>query len=168
MSAAAARRPRHSDARNSSRSRAHRTAAAGQQVIQRRADGVDVGAHVERVAAKLFGRRVLRRALKPPPPSSPHVARSVEMDRPKSPTFTAPSASMKQFDGLMSRWRMPAAWAASRPPMTWSMAATASAEQRPWRDAILQRAARQQLHRDRGHATDFLAAEDVDRVRVTD
>jgi hypothetical protein len=47
-------------------------------------------------------------------------------DRPKSPTFTAPSASMKQFDGLMSRCSTPAACAASSPPMMSITAATAS------------------------------------------
>ena len=41
--------------------------------------------------------------------------------------------------------------------------------QRPLgRDAILQRAAGQQLHRDDRHAGDFLAAEDVDGVRMAD
>ena len=41
----------------------------------------------------------------------------VEMESPKSPIFTVPSASRKQFEGLMSRWRMPMRWAASRPAM---------------------------------------------------
>ena len=36
---------------------------SGQQVAQRRADGVDVGAYIERFPAQLFGRRKLRRAL---------------------------------------------------------------------------------------------------------
>ena len=34
---------------------------------------------------------------------------SVEIDSPKSPTFTAPWLSMKQFEGLMSRCKTPAA-----------------------------------------------------------
>ena len=51
-----------------------------------------------------------------------------------------------------------------------STAATASAEgQRAvFDDAVLQRAARQQLHRDDRHAGDLVAAEDVDRVWMTD
>ena len=35
-------------------------------------------------------------------------------------------------------------------------------------DAVLQCAARQQLHRDDGHAGDFVTAEDVDRMWMTD
>ena len=65
---------------------------------------------------------------KPPVASSWRTSRvSVEMERPKSPTLTAPSASTKQFDGLMSRWRIPAACAASRPPMMSRTADTAAA-----------------------------------------
>ena len=52
---------------------------------------------------------------------------SVVIDRPKSPTMTRPSRSTKQFEGLMSRCRIPMAAAASSPAITWRMASTAFA-----------------------------------------
>ena len=90
--------------------------AAGQQVVERGADRVDVGPDVERLAAQLLGRREPRR----PQDRAGHLGvsssrASVVIDRPKSPTSTRPSRSTKQFDGLMSRCRMPSAAAASRP-----------------------------------------------------
>ena len=51
---------------------------------------------------------------------------STGIDRPKSPTFTVPSGSTKQFDGFTSRWRMPQASAASRPATTCRIASTAA------------------------------------------
>ena len=69
----------------------------------------------------------------------------------------------------MSRCRMPAACAASRPPMMSSTASTASAGvSGPSRRRDPSACRRQRLHRDDRHARDFLAAEDVDRVRMTD
>ena len=43
---------------------------------------------------------------------------------PKSMIFTEPSALMKMFAGLMSRWTIPALWAWARPARTCTMIAT--------------------------------------------
>jgi len=48
------------------------------------------------------------------------------MDRPKSPTLTAPSGDTKQLDGLMSLWSTPRSSAASSPSIMFRVASTAS------------------------------------------
>ena len=45
-------------------------------------------------------------------------ASSSTLARPKSLTQTTPSVSSRRFDGLMSRWRMPRAWAWARAEAT--------------------------------------------------
>ena len=47
-----------------------------------------------------------------------HASFTSDLERPKSPTLMRPPLSRKQLDGLMSRWMIPRAWAASRPSMT--------------------------------------------------
>ncbi len=49
-----------------------------------------------------------------------------DLERPKSPTFTRPSASRKQFDGFTSRWITPSRWASIRPSITSRIFETAS------------------------------------------
>ena len=88
----------------------------GEEVVERRPHGVDVRAHVQSLTPELLGRGELRRpleraALRELASSSRAI---VEIDSPKSPTFTVPSRSTKQFAGLMSRCRMPPACAASQ------------------------------------------------------
>ncbi len=41
-----------------------------------------------------------------------------DLDRPKSPILTRPSASRKQLDGFTSRWTTPSRWASRSPSMT--------------------------------------------------
>jgi hypothetical protein len=60
------------------------------------------------------------------PGASPARA-SVAIESPKSPTSTRPSAATKQFDGLMSRCRIPIDAAASSPVITCRIASTAFA-----------------------------------------
>ena len=81
-----------------------------QQVVQRCPNRVDVRAHIQRLATQLFRRCELWRRLNGSRRRELRdIARDVGIDKPKSPTLTVPSASTKQFDGLMSRWRIPAA-----------------------------------------------------------
>ena len=167
--AAPARSPPASAA---SRCSDRRTAPAGQQVVERGADRVDVGPDVERC------RRAAVRATRTPACRGSSRRRSsvcssrasVVIDSPKSPTRTRPSRSTKQFDGLMSRCRMPIAAAASRPAITCRIASTAAAgaQRRAVDDELLQRAARRQLHRDDGKALHLGRAEDVDAVRMAE
>ena len=94
----------------------------------------------------------------------------VATDRPKSPMSTRPSPCTKQFDGLMSRWRIPIAAAASRPATTCRIASTAAADASgvPSTRQILQRAAGRELHRDDRKPLDLGRAEDVDGVRMAE
>jgi hypothetical protein len=142
-----------------------------EQVVQRGANRVDVGAHVERLAAQLFGRSKLRRALEPPAfELVVHVARQRRNRQAEVADLDGPIAVDETV-----RWLDVAVQDARGLGSVQSSDDVENGRDRVRLgkrtlrgDAILQRSSRQQLHRDHGHARDLLAAEDVDRVRVTD
>ena len=98
----------------------------------------------------------------------PAVA-GVTFARPKSRILAWPRLVTKMFAGLMSRWTMPSAWAAS------SASAISMPRrqerfdfQRPARDAVLQRLAVEKLHGDEGLAVllaDFIDGADVGMIQ---
>ena len=109
---------------------ARERAAAGEHLVEHDAEGPDVGALVDGLAARLLGRHVGRRAedhahLRRRGPSAsassaradalpePAPAGSSALARPKSSTFTVPSARTLMFAGFRSRWTMPCSCAAS-------------------------------------------------------
>ena len=142
-----------------------------QEVVERRADGVDVGANVERLASQLLRRRELRRALEAGRRELvPHVA----CQRGDGQSEVTNLDGAVRVDEAIRRLDV----AVENPRRLRRVEAADDVEHgrygggwrhRPLgRDAILQRAAGEQLHRDRGRAAHFFAAEDVDRVRVAD
>ena len=70
--------------------------------------------------------------------------------RPKSRTLACPRLVTKIFAGLMSRWTMPSACAASRASAISIASESNTSFQRPPGNAILQRHAIQKLHGDKG------------------
>ena len=79
------------------------------------------------LAAQLLRRREPRRPQDRAGAATSVVRASVVIDRPKSPTSTRPSRSTKQFDGLMSRCRMPMRARPRRARRsTWRIASTAA------------------------------------------
>ena len=104
-----------------------KTRAAGQHLEEDAAEGPDVGALDRRLAARLLRCHVGGRARGSCPTAvRPRVIvgefvevcpaaarRSSALARPKSSTFTVPSARTLMFAGFRSRWMMPGSWAAS-------------------------------------------------------
>ena len=74
------------------------------------------------------------------------------MARPKSRIFACPRSVMKMFAGLISRWTIPAAWAASRASASCVLSSrTASYSRRPWIFSLaLSVLSFEQLHHDEG------------------
>ena len=143
----------------------------GQQVVQRRADGVDVRAYVERFAAQLFGRRKLRRPLES---GGGQILMDVAGQRRHGQAEVTDLDAAVVIHETVRRLDVAVKNAGSLRRVQ----AADDVEHGCRRlfggqwpvcdDAVLQCAARQQLHRDDGHAGDFVTAEDVDRMWMTD
>ena len=88
---------------------------------------------------------------------------------PKSRILAWPRLVTKMLAGLMSRWTMPSAWAASSASaISMARASRRLDLQRPPRDAVLQRHAIQKLHGDERLAVllaDFVDGADVGMVQ---
>ena len=136
--------------------------AAGQHLVQHAAERPDVGALVDRLAARLLGAHVGRGA-------ENHARRVVAGDRdasatcdevrrrrrsrpatfasPKSSTFTVPSGVILMLAGFRSRWMMPCSCAASSASaICRAIGSASSSGNRTARDAIGERLALDQLH----------------------
>ena len=83
--------------------------------------------------------------------------------RPKSSTFTVPSARTLMLAGFRSRWTMPCSCAASSASAIClrDRRALRRAAARPRRDAVGERLALDELHHERVHAARFLEAVDL-------
>ena len=82
--------------------------------VQHAAQAEQIGAGVDRLAAGLLGRHVLRRA--GDEPLCVRLASSAARARPKSVILTRSTPfSSRMLAGLMSRWISPCAWAAASP-----------------------------------------------------
>ena len=93
------------------------------------------------------------------------LAAGVTFASPKSRILACPRLVTKMFAGLMSRWTMPSACAASSASaMSMAMAEKSFRFQRTPRDAVLQRHAVQKLHGD--ERTALLLANVVNRADV--
>ena len=142
----------------------------GEQIVERGAHGVDIRAHVERLAPELFGRGELRRALEAGRELLMDVARQRRDRQPEVADLDRAVAVHEAVRGLDVAVQDAGGLRRIEP--------ADDVEHRRHRHRrrqgafgghpILQRAARQQLHRDHGNAGNLLAAEDVDRVGMTD
>ncbi len=144
---------------------------AGQEVVEGRAGRVDIGANVERLASQLLRRRELRCALEA---GRRELMLHVTCQRGDG------QSEVTNFDGAVRVHETVRRFdvAVEDPRRLRCVEAADDVEHsghgsrrrhRPLgRDAIFQRAAGEQLHRDRGRAADFFAAEDVNRVSVAD
>ena len=154
----------------------------GRHLVEHGAEREQIGARVQlfrpRLLRRHVGDRAQRRArtgqvllvhasgrVAPTLPGSTNCAAGVTFASPKSRILACPRLVTKMLAGLMSRWTMPSAWAASSASAI-SMASDSSSLglQRPARDAVLQRHAVQKLHGDERLAV--LLADVVDRADV--
>ena len=158
-------------------------ASARQHLVEHDAERPDVGALVDRLAARLLGRHVGGRA-----ENHAHLRRrrrrdrrrvretlvaldapagSIAFARPKSSTFTVPSARTLMFAGFRSRWMMPCSCAASSASaICFAIGSASSSGIGAARDALRQVLALDEFHHERAHAAGFFEAVDVRDVRM--
>ena len=90
---------------------------------------------------------------------SPRRAGSIAFARPKSSTFTVPSARTLMFAGFRSRWMIPCSCAASSASaICFAIGSASSSRHRAARDALRQVLALDEFHHQRGDAAGFLRA----------
>ena len=98
-------------------------------------------------------------------PSAP--AGSIAFARPKSSTFTVPSARTLMFAGFRSRWMIPCSCAASSASaICFAIGNASSSGIGAARDALRQILAFDEFHHERGHAPAFFEAVDRGDVRM--
>ena len=154
--------------------------------VEDRAEGEKIGAGVEFLGAGLLGRHVGDRAERGAGAGEmllvdcvascvaaaiwlDELARDASLARPKSRILAWPRLVTKIFAGLMSRWTMPSACAASSASaISIARSSSASSLDGAAGDAMLQRYAVQKLHDDEGLAVcvvDFVDGADVGMIQ---
>ena len=145
------------------------TAPAGQQVVERGRHRVDVGLHgrgLPRTCSGEANSGVPRKV----PVSVRWASPPSDLDRPKSPILTRPSACRKQLDGLTSRWMTPSRCASSRPSMTSRMIGDRLGRGKDAcrLDQVLERRAGHQLHDDVGSPGFLVGSQHENAARMGD
>ena len=150
---------------------------AGEQLVHDHADRIDVGAMIERLAERLLGRHVVRRAEDRRRCASALCAPSAPetLAMPKSRIFTTARpffCARKMFSGFMSRWTMPLSCAAREPAARPAARCRAPHRRRAAASCCMRSASatpveelHRQVHRARRQRREIV---DLDDVLVTD
>lgn len=143
--------------------------SAREQIKETRAHRVDVRAHVERFTAKLFRRRVLRRALESLAADLPfaRARRNRQAEVTDLHAAVDINEAVRRLDVAMQNARRRRGIESANHIKN-GRDRLGGGHRTALNDAVFECAAWQQLHRDHGHAVDLFAAENVDGMRMTD